>query len=461
MRHVMVEGPEGRAYIDGGPTVFTMRWIFEGLFADAGESLADHLAVHSTDLLARHAWRSGGGLDLFADIDRSVDAIGEFAGAADAQGYRDFCARSAAIYRTLETSFIGAERPSPLDLLRRVGLMRLGELWNTAPFRTMWSALGDYFPDPRLQQLFGRYATYVGSSPWFAPATLMLVAHVEQDGVWLVRGGMRAVADALRGLGERQGAQFRCGADVTRILVENGRAAGVELAGGERITADAVLFNGDAAALESLGAPGAPRPAQRSLSAITWCVNAPTSGFPLAHHNVFFAEDYAEEFRAIFDRREVTAAPTIYICAQDRGHAAPAPGTPERLLILINAPADGDRRDFDAADYAERTHALLRACGLEIGQGGSVATTPSGFNALFPATGGALYGQASHGPTATLKRAGARARLPGLYLAGGSVHPGPGVPMAAMSGRLAAARLLEDAAGRATPVRFAPGAGGF
>ncbi len=452
MRHVEAGG----ALIDGGPTVFTMRWIFEGLFADAGENLSDHLGVYSTDVLARHAWRAGGRLDLFADIEASVDAIGDFAGAADARGYRDFCARSAAIYRTLEGSFIGAEKPSQLDLVRRVGLSRIGELWRTAPFRTMWSALGDHFSDLRLRQLFGRYATYVGASPWFAPATLMLVAHVEQDGVWLVQGGMRAVADALRGLAERQGAVFRFDADVARILIEGGRAAGVELAGGERVMADAVLFNGDAAALPSLGTPG-PKPVQRSLSAITWCVNAPTSGFALAHHNVFFAEDYAEEFRAIFERRDITAAPTVYICAQDRGLGAPPPGTPERLLLLINAPADGDMQSFDADDYAERTQALLAACGLMIGPGHSTATTPNGFNALFPATGGALYGMASHGATATLRRPGARARLPGLYLAGGSVHPGPGVPMAAMSGRLAAARLLEDAAGRSSTVRFAPG----
>jgi 1-hydroxycarotenoid 3,4-desaturase len=154
----------------------------------------------------------------------------------------------------------------------------------------LWQSLGRYFHDPRLQQLFGRYATYCGASPWAAPATLMLVAHVEQDGVWLVQGGMRAVADALRGLAERQGATLRCGADVTRIIIAGGRARGVELANGEHLMADAVLFNGDAAALPSLGAPG-PKPAQRSLSAITWCVNAPTSGFDLAHHNVFFAED--------------------------------------------------------------------------------------------------------------------------------------------------------------------------
>ena len=449
--------------IDAGPTVFTMRWVFESLFADAGETLSDALRLHAPEILARHAWRKGGRLDLFADIERSVAAIGEFAGATEARGYRDFVQRSARIYRTLAPSFIAAERPSPLDLVQRVGITKLGALMETVPWRSMWAALGDHFHDPRLRQLFGRYATYVGSSPWSAPATLMLVAHVEQDGVWLLEGGMRALADAMLALGQRQGAVLRCDADVRQIIVKNGRAAGVVLAGDERIEADAVVFNGDVAALPSLGAAGAVaavRREQRSLSAITWCIRAPTSGFELSHHNVFFAEDYEAEFRAIFNRREIPEAPTVYLCAQDRGIGTVEPGAPERMLLLINAPPDGDLRRFETADYAARCFHMLRHCGLEIQHAASntVASTPSNFNAMFPATGGALYGRASHGATSTLTRPAAAAKLPGLYLCGGSVHPGPGVPMAAMSGRLAAARLLEDQAGSKTSVRFSVGA---
>jgi 1-hydroxycarotenoid 3,4-desaturase len=451
MRHVEVAGRG----VDAGPTVFTMRWIFEGLFADAGQRLEDHLQIATSDLLARHAWRAGGQLDLFADIGRSADAIAAFASPADGRGYRDFCARSAAIHRTLVGPFIASERPSMLDLVRRVG--DLGALWRTVPTRTLWAALGEHFRDPRLRQLFGRYATYVGSSPFLAPATLMLVAHVEQDGVWQVQGGMRAVALALHGLGEGQGARFRFGARVATILVEGGRAAGVRLENGEELRADAVVFNGDVSALPALGAGGAATPRmKRSLSAITWCVNAPVSGFDLAHHNVFFAEDYAAEFDAVFRQRRVADAPTIYICAQDRGEvdAPPQPGAPERLLVLVNAPPEGDVARLDATTHEARTFGLLEACGLYVdrGAGAMVATTPTGFDALFPATGGALYGRANHGMMGSFARPGARARLPGLYLAGGSVHPGPGIPMAAMSGRLAAARLLEDRAGRSRPV---------
>ncbi|MDO9503383.1 1-hydroxycarotenoid 3,4-desaturase CrtD [Falsiroseomonas sp.] len=449
MRHVQAGG----AAIDGGPTVFTMRWIFAGLFEDAGRRLEDALVLRRADILARHAWRAGGRLDLFADLDRSAEAIGDFAGARDAQGFRDFAARSADIFRTLQHSFIAAQRPSPLDLVRRVG--RLDALWRTAPWATMWQALGTHFTDPRLRQLFGRYATYCGCSPFLAPATLMLVAHVEQDGVWLVEGGMRRVADAIRDLAESQGASFRFNAEVREILVQNGRAAGVRLAGGETLAADAVVFNGDVAALgQGLLGGGARRAAgdtpraARSLSAVTWCMNAVTHGFPLTHHNVFFAEDYAAEFAAIFRARQITEAPTVYICAQDRGHAEVPSGTPERLLLLVNAPADGDLAELppDALEQLQhRSLALLRRCGLEIEAtpGNTTTTTPAGFHGLFPGTGGALYGRACHGATGTFARPGAGSRLPGLFLAGGSVHPGPGIPMAAMSGRLAAARVLE------------------
>jgi 1-hydroxycarotenoid 3,4-desaturase len=461
MRQINVAG----ALIDAGPTVFTMRWIFEGLFEDAGRRIEDFLTLRPAEILARHAWRQGGRLDLFADIDRSADAIAAFASPQDAEGYRDFCACAADIYRTLRAPFMASQRPSPIELVRRVGFSNLGAMWRTAPFQTLSSALAGHFRDPRLRQLFGRYATYVGSSPFLAPATLMLVAHVEQDGVWLVQGGMRKVADALCALGASQGARYRFNAEVREIAISRGRASGVVLANGTRYPADAVVFNGDAQALSrgllgaaASGAVPRTKPGARSLSAITWCARAQVSGFPLLHHNVFFAEDYAAEFAAIFRNRRITQWPTVYVCAQDRGaEDAPRLDAAERLLLLINAPADGDTRAFDPGEYMPRVWALLRDCGLDVAHapGENVSTTPDGFEKLFPASGGALYGRANHGSMASFTRPGAASRVPGLYLAGGSVHPGAGIPMAAMSGRLAAARVLEDLCSLKTKMRYA------
>jgi 1-hydroxycarotenoid 3,4-desaturase len=446
----------GGARLDAGPTVFTMRWVFEDLFAAAGAELAAHLPLRPVEVLARHAWADGARLDLYADRERSAEAIAEFAGAAEARRYREFCHRAAAIYRTLEGPFIRAPRPGLLELVRRVGVAGLGGLWRISPFATLWGALCRHFRDPRLRQLFGRYATYCGSSPWLAPATLMLVAHVEQDGVWLVEGGMHRIAVSLAALARARGAVFRYGTEATEVNVTGARVTGVTLAGGERLPADAVVVNADAGALaagcfgaRAAGAvPPVPR-AARSLSALTWNVVARTAGFPLLRHTVFFSSDYAAEFDAIFRRARLPDAPTVYVCAQDRDDRDAAPAGPERLLCLVNAPATGDdggpgEAELDRCEAA--AFALLERCGLAVARdpAGTVRTAPAQFDALFPATGGALYGRASHGWRASFARPGSRTRVPGLYLAGGSVHPGPGVPMAALSGRLAAACVLAD-----------------
>ena len=449
----------GDATVDAGPTVFTMRWVFDEIFADAGASLDDHLHMEPAEILARHAWSGSERLDLFADAAHSEAAIGDFAGAAAARGFRDFRARAQNIWRTLEHPFIRGHRPTPFSLVRGAGLRGIGDVWRISPFATLWSALGEHFADPRLRQLFGRYATYAGSSPFLAPATLMLIAHVEQGGVWLVEGGMQRIAEALAGLAVARGARIRYAVRVDRVETTSGRASGVVLADGERIAADAVVFNGDVSAFAggllgraAAGAAPAVAPAARSLSAVTWAMQARARGFPLLRHSVFFSADYAGEFAELLRAGRLPGAPTVYVCAQDRGgvDAAPPDGA-ERLLILVNAPANGDTTLFTDAEIAAcetATFSLLTRCGLTLERTpqATVRTLPSDFEALCPATGGALYGQSVHGPMASFRRPGARSKLPGLYLAGGSTHPGAGVPMAALSGRLAASSVLADLA---------------
>jgi 1-hydroxycarotenoid 3,4-desaturase len=453
LRQVNVQG----APIDAGPTVFTLRGIFEDLFRSAGTRLSEHLRLQPLEILARHAWSATERLDLYADPQRTADAIGQFAGAANARGYLRFCADARAVYTTLERPFLYEPRPSLPGLVRRSGLRGLPGLWRLRPFTTLWNALGDYFPDPRLRQLFGRYATYCGSSPFAAPATLMLVAHVEQEGVWHIEGGMHALAQALLGLLKARGVTLRLATQASRIRTQNGRVAAIELGGAERLAVDAVVVTSDAAAM-SAGLYGsevseaAPRvaPQQRSLSALTWNIRAVTHGFPLLRHNVFFSADYAAEFADIFQHQRLPGAPTVYVCAQDRETSAGvAEGTPERLLCLVNAPAIGDVHRFTVEEVAQclsRTLAMLQHCGLQVQATPEqrLATTPTDFNQLFPGSGGALYGQATHGWQASFSRPGARTTIPGLYLAGGSTHPGPGLPMAALSGRHAAACLDQD-----------------
>ncbi len=459
----------GDHLVDAGPTVFTLRHVFDAVFADAGETLDHHVALTRQSLLARHHWPDGASLDLYDDPARSAAAVGAFAGAGAARAFEAFSRQAAAVYEALDKPFIHADRPAnPMVLMSRAGLGGFGGMLRIQPYTLLWRALGDLFEDPRLRQLFGRYATYCGSSPFAAPATLMLVAHVEARGVWSVAGGLGALARALAGLCEARGVRFRTHCDVAEILVAGGRAAGVALRGGERITADAVLWNGDAAALASgragrsaMAAVPATAPAARSLSAFTVAMAARMAGRDLVRHNVFFSDDYPAEFDALRQGR-IPDEPTVYLCAQDRGEGAlpPAPGHVERALAIVNAPADGDRHRYtpeESRTCEERTFRQLERCGLSVARppGSTLATTPSDFSDLFPGTGGALYGPASHGWMASFRRPGSRSRLPGLFLAGGSVHPGSGVPMAALSGRLAAESLMRDCASTSKSTRTA------
>ena len=444
--------------IDAGPTVFTMRWVFESLFADAGRRLDEALDLHRLDLLARHQWQDGGVLDLFEDVDRTVDAIGNFSGARDAAAYRRFAADSAHMFDVLDAPFMRAQRPDPVRLTLDIGLHRLPDLLATRPFTTLWTALGEYFEDERLRQLFGRYATYCGADPFTAPATLMLIAHAERAGVWHIDGGMYARARALEGLAGDRGARFEYGRAVARLDCDSDRVRAVVTEDGERIETDVVIYNGEVGALAA-GALGddaaaglaSQRQVPRSLSAVTYTGRARTSGFPLAHHTVFFSRDYAAEFDAISRSGTPGADPTIYICAQDRsdtGDLSPgAEADGERLLMLINARADGDRTRYDDATadaIKENVECRLRASGLELGPANWTSTTPADFETAFPGSGGALYGRAIQGFMASFQRPGGRTRIPGLYLAGGGVHPGAGVPMVATSGRLAASAAVTD-----------------
>ena len=453
--------------VDVGPTVLTMRWVFDALFRDTGADLASYVTLEPIDVIARHAWPDGSELDLFADRARTIDAIGTFAGAAEAKRYRAFSDYAREIWEVAKDPFVLSQRPSWADVLRHAGTHGLRAMMKIDGHRTMWRAIEASFTDVRLRQLFGRYATYCGASPYEAPATFNLVSHVESEGVCRVVGGLSALAQGLATRAQELGATFRYETEVEAIVATDAKVTGVKLASGDVLEGDVVLVNADVSALATgrfgktviKAATGTP-PDARSFSALTWAMVAKTEGRPLHHHNVAFSTDYAAEFADLIEHERAPREPTVYVCAQDRSTGRNEGATDlddERLLLVVNAPATGDRpalwNDEERTRCEAAALSALRRCDLRIEPRASVLTTPVELEHAYPATGGALYGPRPKGPLSSFAREGARSKLPGLYFAGGSVHPGAGVPMVALSGRLAAASVQKDLAstGRSRP----------
>lgn len=436
----------GGRTIDVGPTVLTMRWVFDELFASARRDLASSVELAPLHVIARHEFADGARLDLYPEVERNVDAIGRMAGAREAAQYRLFAAHCAAIAETVEAPFLRAQRPTISSLVFGAGRLGLGALRSIDAHRTMWSAIRSFFSDPRLVALFARYATYVGSSPFEASATFNLISHVERTGVVAVKGGVSRLASAMGDLATSLGATIRTSSRVLEVTASSGQVTGVRVArpdGTEEwIAARAIVANADVATIaagrygaEAARGVTAPPRSRRSLSAVTWAIAGSATGFDLAHHNVFFGQSYEAETKELWSARALPTDPTVYLCAPEAG----------AQFLIVNAPAGEGaltREEIDACET--RVFSRLRRAGLTLTSSAIARMTPEDFARLAPGTGGAIYGEAAHGPMASLSRPPSRTKLRGLYVAGGSVHPGPGVPMAALSGRLSADAVLED-----------------
>ncbi len=445
--------PSNAGPVDTGPTVLTLPDVFETLFTRAGAKLADYVTLIPQPILARHFWQDGSQLDLFADTAANTEAIGRFSGARAAAEYLHFHHLTRAMYDAFDAPMMRAGKPQLAAIA--LAAAKRPTIWPALlPHMTLTRWLAGQFSDPRLVQLFGRYATYVGGAPQKSPAVLALVWQAEAAGVWAVHGGMSALAAGLEQLARNIGVQFRCGCAAQHIDVQNGRAVGVRLADGSNIAAKSVIFNGDPAALRQglLGAQvqGAVRyraTSPRSLSAYVWAfASALNTGAPdLIHHNVFFGRRPAQDFGRIA-RGQMAYDPTLYICAQDRSTGV-APLGAERFEIIMNAAplqAGSPPNPQEAAQCQTQMQTQLSRFHLafQTPPPPAALTTPQGWAGLFPASGGAIYGRSPQSLLAPMLRPTAATPIKGLYLAGGGAHPGAGVPMAALSGQHAAAAIL-------------------
>lgn len=439
---------------DTGPSVVTMRHVLADLFAAAGTRLEDRLDLVPVDPLTRYRWSDGTVLDVRADLAATLDGIRAIE-PRDVEGWLAFLAHAARLHRVTGAAFIYGAPPS----WRTVGRVSPRDALRLEPWRTMDAVIRRHVRSPHLRQLLGRFATYVGASPYRAPATLNVIAHVElNEGVWYPRGGVYAIAAALGAVAAELHVEVRTGTRVTRILVERGRATGVELADGTRLPADAVVTNVDVATvlrdLLPAGAvpPGRSRALERrepSLSGFALMLGVRGVEAALAHHTICFSDDYRREFDELAHGRPANE-PTIYVAITARTDPDHAPAGHENWFVLVNAPPLGPGHAWTPEAVAaerDRVLARLRLFGVDVRERIVVerALTPSDLERATGAWRGALYGLSSNHPLAAFRRPPNRSPdVRGLYFTGGTTHPGGGVPMVMLSGRHTAGLVVSD-----------------
>ena len=440
--------PSAAGPIDAGPTVLTMKPVFEKLFADVGLALHDHVHLTPLDILARHYWDDGTRLDLFADHAKSRTEVAKIFGPKSAHEFDLFSKRAARLFDAFDEPMMQASRPSLAKLTARVATNpRL--IADMAPLSTLAQSLNSAFSEPKLAQLFARYATYVGGSPLASPAILSLIWSAEARGVWSVNGGMHSLAQAIEAAAKTFGARFHYNAPVCEIIIENEMATGLITDYGEH-RAKTILFNGDPRALHTalLGQRATASVSSnscepRSLSAYVATFAAKPSGPDLAHHTVFFGNQPNAEFEPLANGQMPTDA-TLYLCAQDHGEVAP--DELQRFEVIMNAPPSPGDEEQEKSQCQKLIMDRFRSFGLHFTPqpGPEAMATPASFDRMFPASLGSLYGRSPHGMMSAFQRPQARTKIAGLYLCGGGAHPGAGVPMATLSGQHAAEAILKD-----------------
>ncbi|HSH04928.1 MAG TPA: phytoene desaturase family protein [Anaerolineae bacterium] len=432
---------------DRGPSVITMRHVFEQLFHTANRQLDDYLTLLPVDPLTRYFYADGHQLDATSNLAHMTTQI-EQLNPRDVPGYLAYLAYAARIHHITGPVFIYDQPPTlksflkvpPPDWLRVDGL------------RTMNQAINRFVQDPHLRQLLGRFATYVGASPYQAPATLNVIAHVEMtQGVYYPQGGIYQIAHAFRQLAEELGVTIHTGTPVDKILIRHGSATALRLKAGDEVRGGAIISNLDVTTTRHHLLPSAyhQTPQDTSCSGFILLLGVNHTFPALAHHNIFFSADYPAEFHDIFTLGRPPLDPTIYLAITSKTDPQHAPAGAENWFILVNVPALNNKFDWavHAPAYRDQILAALAARGFDARPhlAYSQILTPHDLQTETGAWRGALYGHSSNSPLAAFRRPHNRAPdLPGLYFTGGTTHPGGGVPMVTLSGRVAAHLLMQD-----------------
>ncbi len=432
---------------DTGASLLTMRHVLDDLFEFCGKRTEDYLELIPLEPICRYFWSDKTVFDASQNIDRTEREIAEFA-PEDVESFRQYLADSKQKYEIAARTFLAK---SLNDLPELLTLANLPDLLRISTFKTLDKHNANYFKSKKLRQLFNRFATYNGSSPFKTPATFALIPYVEFGlGAWSVRGGMYEIPRALEQLARALGVKIYAEAEVEKIVVEDKRAVGVSV-GGELTSADLIISNADAIETYRQLLP-VKRYQNREPSCSGFVLLLGTRRqFPqLAHHNIFFSDDYKAEFDAIFKQKIPAPHPTVYVCATSRTDASQAPAGHENLFVLVNAPATSKKVDWETEkqNYRDLIIKKLESFGLE-GLEDSIEfeqiITPTDFETKYRANRGSIYGISSNGVFSAFMRVPNKSKdVENLYFVGGATHPGGGIPLVLLSGKLTSEMIVRN-----------------
>lgn len=453
---------------DMGPTIITLPQVLRGIIQRTGRQVQDYIDLRRLDPQWRCFYEDGTVLNLRERVaDMAVELDRLFPGSGAAQGYERFIAYSRRMFNLSEKVFFYKDLGSVGDMMRLSPLgdpSLLRDVLGMRMHSTVGATAAGMIKEPHLRQLSEHFLQYVGSSPFLAPAILSLIASAQVDhGCWYPMGGTRMVARTLQRLAEELGVLVRTGSGVKRILTQGDRATGVELETGEQLHAASVVSNCDVQRTlrDMLATPAASRRQQKiaadykpACSGVVLYLGLDRQYDHLAHHDFLFSKDSHEEFNDIYTRGIPARDPTLYLAVPSRTDPTQAPPGGEALYVLIHTPyARPGQRWAGPGGLMDQYRPViinkLKSCGRMPDLEKHIVVEhhlhPEMIDKMYNAEGGAIYGLASHGRLkGGFKPKNRSGVLANLYFAGGSVNPGPGVPMVLMSGVTAARSLLED-----------------
>jgi len=426
---------------DTGPSLITMKWVFAELFQAVGSSIDDHLQFVQMRPLAEYVYDDGLRFSYSSSLPEWLTTIEQLE-RRDVNGFLRFMQLGAHLFELSQETFLRRPPQTPPDWRSLKALRHL-------PLRHGWGnyhqTITAHFRSPHLRQLFDRYPTYVGSSPYRSPATLAVIPYIEYAfGGWHIKGGLYRLVETLTMLARQSQVTLHTDARVDRILHEASKVKGVVLEDGQKLEADVVVMNGDASLTRALlgDQPKPTAPMDRSLSGLVFLMGVKRDLPEIAQHSIFFGGDYQREFSQLFDDRRFPDDPTVYVSAPSRGDRSLAPGIGETLFIMANAPANNEDQwtDAEIERARERVFARLQKGGFPaFGSDTEVhdVWTPRHIRERYLMPGGAIYGLNSHGwRHAFLRPPNKDRRISGLYQVGGSSHPGGGTPTVLISAQI-------------------------